>query len=157
MRDWRACKVSIPSFWKENKQLRNNDVANNALSVRNKVSIKFHKEKKISKRRWSCSRRRLLLLFFVNGKLLWSFNINFIKKRFLALWCFRTLHTDPELKQNRLPQHFSTNLTYANLWHFSTGGHETFYFVKANPKYPDFLFLYSVNIRAELCPSIHFG
>ena len=82
----------------------------------------------------------LLIYFFVNRYLLWFFNINFIKKRFLTSWCFRTFHTDPELKQNRLPQHFSTNLTYANLWHFSTGGHETFYFVKANPEYPDFLF-----------------
>ena len=31
-----------------------------------------------------------------------------------------------------------------------TGGHETFYFVKANPEYPDFFVSYSVNITAEL-------
>ena len=43
------------------------DVAKNALSVQKKVFIKFYKEKKISKRRRSCSRRRcltLLLLFY---------------------------------------------------------------------------------------------
>ena len=85
-------------------------------------------------------RGRLLFLFFVNGQLLWYFNINFIKKRFIASWCFRTLHTDPELKQNRLPQHFFPNLTYANLWHFATGRDETVYFVKTNLEYPDFLF-----------------
>ena len=35
---------------------------------------------------------------------------------------------------------FFTNLTYANLWPFATGGHETVYFVKTNLEYPDFLF-----------------
>ena len=138
MTDRHAKLVSLLSEKKIN-YWETNDVANNALSVQNKVSIKFHKEKKISKRRRSCWRRRLLL-FFCERNYIWSFNINFIKKRFLALCCFQTLNTDPKLKQNRPPQHFSTNLTCANLWHFSTGGHETFYFVKANPEYPDFLF-----------------
>ena len=79
----------------------------------------------------------LLIYFFVNRYLLWFFNINFIKKRFLTSWCFRTSHTDPELKQNWLKQNW---LPYANLWHFATGGHETFYLVKINPEYPDLLF-----------------
>ena len=39
---------------------------------------------------------------------------------------------------------------------FSTGGQETFYFVRANPEYPDFFISYSVNIIAELCPSVLF-
>ena len=49
MTDGHAKLVSLLS---ENKIYREtNDVANNALSVQKKVSIKFHTEKKISKKK----------------------------------------------------------------------------------------------------------
>ena len=60
--------VSLLSEKKINRET--NDVANNAFSVQKKVSIKFHKEKKISKRRRSWSRRRCVTLGpFIRGKI----------------------------------------------------------------------------------------
>ena len=56
------------------------------------------------------------------------------KGAFILSTTFRMYHV-PKLQRKIRRHHFSTNLT-----HFATGGHETFYFVKANPEYPDFLF-----------------
>ena len=61
------------------------------------------------------------------------------KGAFILSPTFRIYHV-PKLKRKIRRHHSSINLTYANLRHFSTGGHETFYFVNANPEYPDFLF-----------------
>ena len=61
------------------------------------------------------------------------------KGAFVLSPTFRIYHV-PKLQRKIRRHHFSTDLTYANLWHFATSGHETFYFVKANPENPDFLF-----------------
>ena len=60
------------------------------------------------------------------------------KGAFILSPTFQIYHV-PKLQRKIRRHHFSANLAYANLRHFSTGGHKTFYFVKTNPEYPDFL------------------
>ena len=63
-------------------------------------------------------------------------------------------------KTARPAQHFSPNLSYANLRNFATADYETFYFVKANREYPNFLYhillIWELNF-VLVGPSIHLG
>ena len=77
------------------------------------------------------------------------------KVAFILSPTFRIYHV-PKL-QRKIRQHrFSTNLTYANLT-FCHWGSRNFLFYKGESGVPRFFISFSVNIRAELCPSIHFG
>ena len=78
-----------------------------------------------------------------------------LKVAFILCLTFRIYHV-PKLQRKIRRHHFATNLTYANLT-FCHWWSRNFLFCKGKSGVPRIFISYSVNIRAVLCPSIHFG
>ena len=97
-------------------------------------------------------RGRLLFLFFVNGQLLWYFNINVFLLRDVSEYYILTLNwTKPAAATFLYKFDLCKFVTFFHWWS------RNFLFCKGESGVPRFFISYSVNIRAELCPSIHFG
>ena len=78
------------------------------------------------------------------------------KGAFILSPTFRIYHV-PKLQRKIRRHHFSTDFDLCKFVTFCHWWSRNFLFCKGESGVPRFFISYSVNIRAELCPSIHFG